>query len=128
MTVDDPLYREEILELADDTSHRGRLDHADFSATQVNPLCGDLVRLQLQLADSGLVEKARFEGQGCVISQAAAALLTRWVESKSIDEMSRLRPHDVIDQLGITPSPARMKCALLAWKSLRKALQLELEV
>ncbi len=70
----------------------------------------------------GTVEDVAFTGRGCAISQASASMLTDEIKGKSLSEIAQLGRQDVIDNLGIEISPARMKCAMLSLETLREAL------
>jgi nitrogen fixation NifU-like protein len=120
--MDDPLYREEILDHYYSSPHRGRLECPDRVCDLDNPLCGDQVHLELNISDDGCISQVRFEGHGCVISQAATSLLADRVEGATLDEARRITPADVIKLLGVSLSPTRMKCGLLGWKALQKAV------
>ncbi|MGE3818863.1 MAG: iron-sulfur cluster assembly scaffold protein [Isosphaeraceae bacterium] len=121
--MDDVLYREEILEYAFSTIHRGRLESPDYQADLNNAFCGDRIHLELGVDSRSIVERARFDGQGCAISQAAAAMLAEWVEGKPLAEARAFSADDMLEHLGIRPNPARLKCALLAWRALQRAIQ-----
>jgi nitrogen fixation NifU-like protein len=118
---DDPLYREEILDHYYSSAHRGRLECPDRVCDLDNPLCGDQVHIEVSLRD-GCVNEVRFEGQGCVISQAATSLLADRVEGATLEEVRQITPADVVKLLGVPLSPTRMKCGLLGWKALQKAV------
>ncbi|MFO0889816.1 MAG: iron-sulfur cluster assembly scaffold protein [Isosphaeraceae bacterium] len=120
--MDDPLYREEILDHYYSSPHRGRLECPDRVCDLDNPLCGDQVHLELAVSPDGRIERCRFEGQGCVISQAATSLLADRVEGATLEEARQITPADVVKLLGVTLSPTRMKCGLLGWKALQKAV------
>jgi nitrogen fixation NifU-like protein len=121
--MDDPLYREEILDHYYSSPHRGRLESPDLVADLDNPLCGDEVHLELSLSSDGRIHQVRFEGRGCVISQAATSLLADRVEGATLDDVRQISPADVVKLLGVPLSPTRMKCGLLGWKALQKALE-----
>ncbi len=120
--MDDILYREEILEYSSSMLHRGQLEAPDYQADLNNPLCGDRIHLELQIDSGSVVERVRFVGQGCAISQAAAAMLAEWTEGKTLTQARAFSADDMLVQLGIRPNPARLKCALLAWRALQRAL------
>lgn len=120
--MDDILYREEILERYHDAPHRGRLAAPDRSAELDNPLCGDRIRLELALGPGGRIVAARFDGDGCVISQVGASFLAEHLEGMPVDQARRLSAEDALGLLGIPLSPMRRKCGLLAWRALRLAL------
>lgn len=117
----DALYQEEILEHWRHSPHRGALEEPDRVEEGMNPLCGDRVRNELRLAKDHLVAM-RFQGQGCVISQAAASILAELVEGRSLADVRALPSGELLEALGVPLSPARLKCALLPWAVLRQAL------
>jgi nitrogen fixation NifU-like protein len=116
--ADDQFYREFILDHYKNPRNFGRLEGADVSHEEYNPLCGDLVGMDFRLRD-GVIEDVRFHGRGCAISQASASLLTERLMGMSLDEARQISRDDVLEQLGIDISPARLKCALLSLKVLK---------
>ena len=115
----DDLYREVILDHYKNPRHRGTLDPHDFTYEDENPLCGDKLRLDVQLDEQRRVKAAAFSGRGCAISQASADLLTEAIVGKSLDEVKQLSKEDILDMLGIELGPVRLKCALLSLKVLK---------
>ncbi len=120
--MDDPLYREEILDHYYSSPHRGRLESPDLVSDLDNPLCGDEVHLEVSLGADGRIQQVRFEGHGCVISQAATSILADRVEGATLDEVRKITPADVVKFLGVPLSPTRLKCGLLGWKALQNAV------
>lgn len=118
MAADDQFYREFILDHYKNPRNFGRLEGADISHEEYNPLCGDLVGMDFRIAD-GVIEDVRFHGRGCAISQASASLLTERLQGMSLEEARRISRDDVLEELGIDISPARLKCALLTLKVLK---------
>ncbi|HYJ13520.1 MAG TPA: SUF system NifU family Fe-S cluster assembly protein [Thermomicrobiales bacterium] len=116
--TDDSIYREIILEHYKNPANRGTLDPADFTYQDVNPLCGDEIRIDVRVQDDH-VSEIRFSGRGCAVSQASASILTEMVEGKSLAEVKAIGRDDLLDEIGIPVSPARMKCALLGLKVLK---------
>jgi nitrogen fixation NifU-like protein len=114
----DDLYRENILEHYQHPRNQGTLDHPDISYEDANPLCGDKIRMDLKIQD-GRIEQIRFSGHGCSISQAAASMLCEAVEGKPLEEVKKLSRDDVLEMLGIELGPVRLKCGLLALKTLK---------
>jgi len=112
------LYREIILDHYRNPRNRGTLDPHDYSAEDVNPLCGDEIRIDVRVAD-GKVDEIKFSGRGCAVSQASASILTEMVEGMTLDEVKALTKDDLLEEIGIPVSPARMKCALLSLKVLK---------
>ena len=114
----DSLYREIILDHYRNPRNKGVLDPADYSYEDTNPLCGDEIRIDLRVTDDR-VEEVRFSGRGCAVSQASASILTEMVEGRALDEVKALTKDDLLEELGIPVSPARLKCALLGLKVLK---------
>ncbi|HYM80446.1 MAG TPA: SUF system NifU family Fe-S cluster assembly protein [Candidatus Limnocylindria bacterium] len=114
----DDLYRENILEHYKHPRNRGTLESPDITYEDSNPLCGDRIRMDLNVRD-GRVDEVRFSGQGCSISQAAASMLCEAIEGKLLDEVKKIGRDDMLDMLGIELGPVRLKCGLLALKTLK---------
>ncbi|MBZ5577742.1 MAG: SUF system NifU family Fe-S cluster assembly protein [Acidobacteriia bacterium] len=133
----DDLYQETIL----DHSKRPRNFHimqdANRTADGYNPLCGDKLKLYLKV-ENDIVQDASFEGCGCAISTASASLMTESLKGKTKDEALHLleKFHDLLTQdaastqdlgklvvfCGVRDYPGRVKCATLAWHTLKSAL------
>ena len=118
---DDSIYREIILEHYKNPSNKGTLDPADFSYEDVNPLCGDEIRIDVRVKDDH-VSEIKFSGRGCAVSQASASILTEMVEGKSLDQVKAIGRDELLDEIGIPVSPARMKCAMLGLKVLKAGI------
>jgi nitrogen fixation NifU-like protein len=114
----DDLAREIIIDYYRNPRNRGRLENPTVSQEEKNPTCGDVVRMEL-LIEGDIVKDVRFDGQGCSISQAAASMLTELVKGKPLDEVRQISKDDVMEMLGLTLGPARIKCALLGLKALK---------
>jgi nitrogen fixation NifU-like protein len=112
------LYREEILDHSRNPRNFGEISDPDFTFEDSNPLCGDRVRIDVKV-DNGIIADIKFSGRGCAISQAAASMLTEMVKGHAVDEIRELSAEDMLDELGIQISPARVKCALLGLKVLK---------
>ncbi len=113
-------YEEVILDHWRHPRNKGRLPDATGSAVEANPLCGDIVRMEVKVAD-GVVAAARFTGEGCAISLAAASLLTELVEGRPVAEAAAVKEEDLLSALGGVVK-TRLSCALLPLRALRKAL------
>ena len=135
------LYQDLILDHTKKPRNFGRLDGEVRSAEGYNPLCGDAVTVYLQL-DDDTVRDVRFEGEGCAISTASASLMTEAIKGKPAAQVLELfrRFHDTVtgpaDQdvdttalgklavlAGVREFPMRVKCASLAWHTMRSALE-----
>jgi nitrogen fixation NifU-like protein len=114
----DDLYRENILDHYRHPRHHGTLEKPDITYEDANPLCGDRIRMDLKI-DEGRIADIRFSGHGCSISQAAASMLCEAVQGKTLEEVKRVGRDDVLEMLGIELGPVRLKCGLLALKTLK---------
>lgn len=115
----DDLYDIHVLPHARATARRGRLQNATCSTTHRNPRCGDEVRLDLAIDDTGHVSAARFDARGCLISQAAADLLCEFLEGKAIDEIGGFTAQEMLELLRVPLTPGRLQCGLLAFEALK---------
>lgn len=131
------LYQEIIVDHGKQPRNFGKLEHANHCQVGHNPLCGD--RLTLYINErNGKVEDVHFEGAGCAISVASASLMTEAVKGKTIQEIDQLfegfhhlvtegkEPQEDLGKLavfsGVAEFPVRVKCATLAWHTLKAAL------
>jgi nitrogen fixation NifU-like protein len=117
MSLDD-LYRQNILDHYQNPRNFGTLDRPDISAEDSNPLCGDKIRMDLRV-EGGRIKEVRFSGVGCSISRAAASMLSEEIEGKTLEEVKRIGKDEILEMLGIELGPVRLKCALLALKTLK---------
>lgn len=115
----DDLYREVIIEHYKNPAYKGELDPHDITFEDENPLCGDHIRIDLRVDETGRIKEAAFNGHGCAISQASADLLLENIIGKTTTEVKALNKDDILDLLGIELGPVRMKCALLSLKVLK---------
>lgn len=136
------LYQEVILDHSRHPRHFGKLEHATNSAQGYNPLCGDRVTIYLNVGKDGRIADIRFEGKGCAISQASASLMTDMIVGKTVAEAEKLMggflnlvKGEEIEGLneddretlnvmaGVSAFPMRVKCATLAWHTMKSALE-----
>ncbi|KZE64433.1 MULTISPECIES: Fe-S cluster assembly sulfur transfer protein SufU [Paenibacillus] len=136
MQLDD-LYRRVIMDHYKNPRNRGRFEDDAVTVDLNNPTCGDRISLQLKTKD-GIVEDARFTGEGCSISMSSASMMTEAVKGKTIDqaldmasrfsslmkgEAVEFEDYEELEALsGVNKFPARIKCATLAWNALRKGI------
>lgn len=133
------LYQELILNHYKRPRNKGELPEATAEIHMLNPTCGDEIRLRVQVEGDRVVQ-ARFEGQGCSISQAAASMMTALLDDRPVDEARALIARfkelmhgdtdaakdrslkDLRALAGVAKFPVRVKCALLPFNALEEAL------
>ena len=145
MTMDDSLrelYQEVILDHSRHPRHFGTLAGATHTGEGYNPLCGDRVKVHLAIDGSGRIAEIKFEGKGCAISQASASLMTDMLVGRTVAEAEKLmsgflhlvKGEDASDLVGddrerlnvmagVSAFPMRVKCATLAWHTMKSALE-----
>ena len=133
----DTLYRQVIMDHYKNPRNHGVLEDS-VTVSLNNPTCGDRIQLTMKV-EEGIVQEAKFEGEGCSISMSSASMMTQAVKGKKIEEALQLSKifsdmmlgkeyDDSIDLgdiealQGVCKFPARIKCATLAWKALEKGL------
>ncbi|AMQ05330.1 MULTISPECIES: Fe-S cluster assembly sulfur transfer protein SufU [Sporosarcina] len=134
----DQLYRSVIMDHYKNPRNKGVIEESSITVDMNNPTCGDVIHLTLQI-DDGIVQNAKFEGDGCSISMASASMMTQIVKGKKVDEALKaasifsdmMLGKDVDDSIdlgdiealaGVSKFPARIKCATLAWKAMEKGV------
>jgi nitrogen fixation NifU-like protein len=117
------MYRELILDHAQNPHHPGILHPADVDHEERNPLCGDRLRLTMCISENGIVTDVAWDGDGCAISQATASMLGDEIIGKSLDEIRQITKDDIFEMIGIPLTINRVKCALLSLKTLIVGMQ-----
>jgi nitrogen fixation protein NifU and related proteins len=136
------LYQEVILDHSKHPRHFGRLPDATHTGEGFNPLCGDRVKVYLDVDKDDRIADIRFEGRGCAISQASASLMTDMLVGRTIAEAEKLmggflhlvKGEDATElkgddrerldvMAGVSAFPMRVKCATLAWHTMKSALE-----
>ncbi|MCM3783238.1 SUF system NifU family Fe-S cluster assembly protein [Neobacillus mesonae] len=139
MQLDD-LYRRVIMDHYKNPRNRGSFTNEAVTIDLNNPTCGDRISLQLKVKD-GIVEDAKYTGDGCSISMSSASMMTEAIKGKSMDQALNLADRfsslmqgeeqefdeyeDIEALSGVNKFPARIKCATLAWNALRKGIDEE---
>ncbi|MFY9300399.1 MAG: iron-sulfur cluster assembly scaffold protein [Candidatus Nitrosotenuis sp.] len=116
------IYHEMIVEYSRHPANFGKIENADITYHDSNPLCGDSIDIFMNVADDK-VSDIKFNGRGCAICMACSSVLTEIVKGKSIDEVKKIQKNDVLGELGLENLQAvRIKCALLSLKVLKYGL------
>ena len=118
------MYQDHILEHYENPYNRMTLEHPTLELRDLNPLCGDEVCVQACLDDHGHLAQVGFDGKGCIISLAAASMLMEAVEGKSLADVKQMDRQEMLDLLGVPLTTMRVKCAMLALRTLQKAIHL----
>jgi len=92
--MDESMYREQIIDLYENPLNHGHIESPDFTYEEDNPLCGDVVRIDVQLDENRRVADVKWSGDGCAISQASASLLTDEIKGKSLEEVQAFSKDD----------------------------------
>jgi len=134
------LYQQLILDHYRNPRNRGELPERTVEVHMLNPVCGDEIRLQLQVEDDRIIE-ARHVGQGCSISQASVSMMTNLIKGKALAEAEEVAQRftammhgdeeaardktmgDLRALHGVSKFPVRIKCALLAFDALQEAIK-----
>jgi nitrogen fixation protein NifU and related proteins len=136
------LYQEVILDHSRHPRHFGPLETANHTGEGHNPLCGDRVKVYLAVNGDDRIADVSFEGKGCAISQASASLMTDMIKGRTVaeaeklmdgflhlvrgEDASEIAPNDreYLDVMaGVSAFPMRVKCATLAWHTMKSALE-----
>ena len=115
------IYQDIILDHYRNPRHHGTLDHPTHQAKALNASCGDKLQMDI-IIKNDIIEEVRFSGVGCAISQASASLLCEAITRKSVREALAMEPKSVLELLGVTLSPSRIKCGLLSLETAKKTL------
>jgi nitrogen fixation protein NifU and related proteins len=127
MPNDDDIYQDHVMDHYEDPFHRGTCPSATHAHEAKNPLCGDVVRMELRIGGDGRIVDAWFDGQGCVISQASASILTEKVQGMTVDEVRQINAETMLQWFGPRLTPNRQKCCLLSWRVVQSAVFSPLE-
>lgn len=116
-------YSDKLMELYKNPKNVGSLDESDENVgTSIvgAPSCGDVIKLQIKVDESGKISEAKFKTFGCGAAIASSALITDWVQGKSLDDAKKIKNQDVADYLSLPPVKAH--CSVLAEEAIEKAI------
>lgn len=115
------IYQERLMDHYRHPRNKGIIESPDFSSKVHNPLCGDAISFTGCISHN-IITALAFDGFGCVISQAAASLLTEEIVNKPVDFARNFSKEAMIKLVALECGPTRLKCVLLAWDALQEAL------
>ena len=116
-------YSKQVLDHYENPRNVGILDENDPSVGTGMvgaPACGDVMRLQIQVNDDGVIEEAKFKTYGCGSAIASSSLLTEWVKGKTLDEASQIKNTEIVEELELPP--VKIHCSVLAEDAIKAAI------
>lgn len=139
------LYQELIIDHSKKPRNFREMADANHEADGFNPLCGDKLHLYMKVDGEGIIRDVSFKGSGCAISTASASIMTAMLKNQSLDQARSMfeifhhmvtRPEEELDPAhagvglgkmavfaGVNEFPARVKCATLAWHTMKNAIE-----
>ncbi len=117
------MYSNRVIDHYNNPRNMGSLDKNDPSVgTGIvgAPECGDVMKLQLKINESGLIEDAKFKTFGCGSAIASSSLATEWLKGKTVDEASSIKNTDIVNELSLPP--VKIHCSVLAEDAIKAAL------
>ena len=116
-------YSNKVLDHYENPRNVGTLDKEDpnVGTGMVGaPACGDVMKLQIQVDDNGIITDAKFKTYGCGSAIASSSLLTEWVQGQSLDEVEKIKNSDIANELALPP--VKIHCSVLAEDAIKAAL------
>ncbi|MFV8783598.1 Fe-S cluster assembly scaffold IscU [Microbulbifer sp. SA54] len=117
-------YSDKVIDHYEHPRNVGRLDEkSDNVGTGMvgAPACGDVMRLQIQVNESGIIEDAKFKTYGCGSAIASSSLLTEWVKGKTLDEAAQIKNTEIAEELALPP--VKIHCSVLAEDAIKAAVR-----
>ncbi len=117
-------YGEKVLDHYENPRNVGVLDNdsKNVGTGMVGaPACGDVMRLQIQVDNDGVIEDAKFKTYGCGSAIASSSLLTEWVKGKTLDEAAEIKNSDIAEELALPP--VKVHCSVLAEDAIKAAIK-----
>ncbi|MGB1198615.1 MAG: Fe-S cluster assembly scaffold IscU [Thalassotalea sp.] len=117
-------YSEKVIDHYENPRNVGSMDKNDpqVATGMVGaPACGDVMKLQLKISDTGIIEDAKFKTYGCGSAIASSSLVTEWVKGKSIDEAAEIKNTAIAEELALPP--VKIHCSILAEDAIKAAIE-----
>ena len=125
---EEELYQEHILDHYEDPYHRGHCTHCTHAHQDDNPLCGNVVRMELQIDDRGTLREVFFDGDGCCISQAAASMIAERFDGRTIEDVKTVHRQRHAATLRRPPHAQPAEMLLAPWRVLQSAIYSPVEI
>lgn len=117
-------YGEKVIDHYENPRNVGKLDTKSSSVGTGMvgaPACGDVMKLQIQVSDEGIIEDAKFKTYGCGSAIASSSLLTEWVQGKTLEEASQIKNSEIAEELELPP--VKIHCSVLAEDAIKAAIE-----
>ena len=117
-------YSEKVIDHYENPRNVGKLDADSYNVGTGMvgaPACGDVMRLQIQVNDEGVIEDAKFKTYGCGSAIASSSLLTEWVKGKKLDEAAAIKNTEIAQELALPP--VKIHCSVLAEDAIKAAVK-----
>ncbi len=117
-------YSDKVLDHYENPRNVGSFDNEDTSVGTGMvgaPACGDVMRLQIKVNESGVIEDARFKTYGCGSAIASSSLLTEWVKGKTLEEAQQIKNSEIAEELALPP--VKVHCSVLAEDAIKAAIK-----
>ncbi len=115
------IYQQKIMDHYKKPRYRGTINNPTHISVENNSLCGDRIEFQLSIKRKKIIQ-AVWQGEGCVLSLAAADVIAEHIQKIPLNQVSIINEEWLLGELGVKPSPSRLKCVLLPLIALKKAL------
>ena len=117
-------YSDKVIDHYENPRNVGQMDESDkkVGTGMVGaPACGDVMRLQIEVGEDGVISDAKFKTYGCGSAIASSSLLTEWVKGKTLDEAAEIKNTDIAEELALPP--VKVHCSVLAEDAIRAAIE-----
>ena len=117
-------YSEKVIDHYENPRNVGKLDESDShvgTGMVGAPACGDVMRLQIEVGDDGIINQAKFKTYGCGSAIASSSLLTEWVKGKTLDEALEIKNSEIAEELALPP--VKVHCSVLAEDAIKAAVK-----
>lgn len=117
-------YSDKVIDHYENPRNVGNLDKAakNVGTGMVGaPACGDVMRLQIQVSDDGIIEDAKFKTYGCGSAIASSSLVTEWLKGKTLDQAAAIKNKDIANELALPP--VKVHCSVLAEDAIKAAIE-----
>lgn len=116
------IYREYLMQHFKNPHNRGIIDSPTVEIVQKNPMCGDIISMQINVSKN-VIEDIKFDGAACAVTTASSSILTDAIKGKTLEEVKNIQKEDLMDMLGIDLTTSRVKCAMLPLEAVKNLIR-----